>query len=74
MDIAMPVMNGLEATDEIVKANPNSKVLMLTMHESHELWRSIQRSGAKGMVGKSRAIEELTPALQTIIDGNTYFR
>ena len=73
MDITMPVLNGLDATSEIVKFDPNSKVLILTMHESASLWQSVQRSGARGLINKSRATEKLTSALQAIIGGNTYF-
>jgi two-component system, NarL family, nitrate/nitrite response regulator NarL len=73
MDITMPIMNGLDATREIVKANPDSKVLILTMHESAALRNPIQHSGAKGLLTKSRATGELTPALQAIIAGQTYF-
>jgi DNA-binding NarL/FixJ family response regulator len=69
----MPVMSGLDATNEIVKANPNCKVLILTIHEGPALWQPIQRSGARGLVTKARAIDELTPALKTIIAGSTYF-
>ena len=72
MDITMPVMNGLDATKEIVEANPDSKVLVLTMHENG-FQHLVERSGAKGLVAKSRAMDELTPALQAIIAGQTYF-
>ena len=73
MDIAMPLMNGLDATREIVKANPNCKVLILTMHQGPSIYQAIQHSGAKGMVTKSQATEELTRALSAVIAGNTYF-
>src|SRR5690348_106058 len=72
MDITMPVMNGLDATKAIVEANPDSKVLVLTMHENG-FGPLIERSGAKGVVTKSRATKELTPALEAIIAGQTYF-
>lgn len=73
MDITMPVMNGLDATKEIVKVNPDSKVLILTVHESGSLRNPIRHSGAKGVVTKSQAMGELTPALQAILAGQTYF-
>ena len=72
MDITMPIMNGLDATKAIVEANPDSKVLVLTMHENG-FQHLVERSGAKGLVAKSRAMDELTPALQAIIAGQTYF-
>jgi DNA-binding NarL/FixJ family response regulator len=73
MDITMPIMNGLDATTEITKKDPDSKVLILTMHENPSLRRPIQDSGAKGLLTKSKAANELTPALQAIIAGQTYF-
>jgi DNA-binding NarL/FixJ family response regulator len=73
MDITMPVLSGLEATNEITKANPESKVLIFTMHESPSLLRPVQRVGARGLLTKSRAGRELTTALQAIIAGQTYF-
>ena len=74
MDITMPVMNGLDATTEITRKNPDSKVLIFTMHENPSLLHSIQRVGAKGLLTKSKASNELTPALQAIIAGQTYFQ
>jgi DNA-binding NarL/FixJ family response regulator len=73
MDITMPVMNGLDATREITRKNSDSKVLILTMHENPTLVLPIKRSGAKGLLTKSSASRELTPALQAIIAGQTYF-
>ena len=72
MDIAMPVMNGLDATTQITKSNPESKVLILTMHENG-FQSAIKRSGAKGVLTKSRANDELTRALVAILAGQTYF-
>lgn len=73
MDITMPMLSGLEATSEIVKSNPESKVLIFTMHDSESLLHSSQRVGAKGLLTKSRAAGELTPALKAIIAGQNYF-
>jgi two-component system, NarL family, nitrate/nitrite response regulator NarL len=73
MDVTMPVMNGLEATKKITKANPESKVLIFTMHEPQNLLSPIQGSGAKGVLPKSKAASDLTPALKTILAGQTYF-
>ena len=73
MDITMPVMSGIEATIEIVKTCPESKILIFTMHESPSLALPIRRAGAKGVLTKSKATSELTPALRAIIAGQTYF-
>ena len=73
MDITMPVMNGLDATREILRTSPVCKVLILTMHEDGRFAEEVQRSGATGLVTKSKAAEELKPALKAIIAGRTYF-
>lgn len=74
MDITMPLMNGLDATKSILEGNPDSKILILTMHETPSLRHPIQQSGAKGVVRKSQVMGDLTPALQAIIAGQTYFQ
>ena len=72
MDITMPVMNGLEATRRITTSKPDSKILIFTMHEPENL-SAIERSGARGVLTKSRAAHDLEPALHTILAGRTYF-
>src|SRR5512141_2560432 len=52
MDIAMPVMNGLEATQAIHKATPNTRVLVLTQYESKEYIVSLLQAGAAGYILK----------------------
>lgn len=74
MDIAMPVLGGLEATDKITKTNPGANVLILTMHESPILREEARRSGAKGLLSESETARELAPALKAILAGKTYFR
>jgi DNA-binding NarL/FixJ family response regulator len=73
MDITMPVMSGLEATLEITKKNPDSKVLIFTMHDPRSFFAPIQRSGAKGALNKANATSDLTAALEAILAGLTYF-
>src|ERR1022692_827294 len=50
MDISMPDMNGLEATRQILKDNPEIEVLILSMHESEQLVHEVLASGARGYV------------------------
>jgi two-component system nitrate/nitrite response regulator NarL len=73
MDITMPLMSGIEAAARIVKQDPESKVLIFTMHDPGIVLRQVQRSGAKGVLTKSRAASELGTALATILAGQTYF-
>src|SRR5690348_2353292 len=48
LDISMPTLNGLEATRQMMKNNPQSRVLVLTMHESDPLIREVLGAGARG--------------------------
>jgi DNA-binding NarL/FixJ family response regulator len=73
MDITMPVMSGLEATTEIIRANPDSRVLVFTMHDPGPIAPQIMRTGARGVLTKSRAARDMTPALEAILAGQTYF-
>ena len=66
MDIAMPEMNGLEATRQILKDNPAIEVLILTMHESEELVRNVLAAGARGYVLKSDVTENLLSAVRAL--------
>jgi DNA-binding NarL/FixJ family response regulator len=66
MDIAMPEMNGLEATRQILKDNPAVEVLILTMHESEELVRNVLAAGARGYVLKSDVTDSLISAVRAL--------
>jgi DNA-binding NarL/FixJ family response regulator len=73
MDITMGPMNGLDATREILKILPKTKVLILTMHESEQVVREVLNAGAHGYVLKSDADRDLVDALETIEQGKTFF-
>jgi len=74
MDITMPEMNGIEATQEIKRHHPRIKVLMLTMHENEELlFRTIQ-AGGSGYVLKKSADNELLDAIYQVMRGETFLR
>ena len=73
MDITMGPMNGLEATREILKVLPKTKVLVLTMHESEQVVREVLNAGAHGYVLKSDADRDLVDALETIERGKTFY-
>ncbi|MEP6506660.1 MAG: response regulator transcription factor [Gemmatimonadales bacterium] len=66
LDVSLPGLNGLEATPQILKASPNTEVLVLTMHHSEELVRQVLRSGAKGYVLKSDADHSLVEAIESV--------
>lgn len=72
MDIAMPVMNGLEATRRIHKENPNIQVLALTQYEDSEYILSMLRAGAKGYISKTATAPELVSAICTVRKGESF--
>src|SRR5437667_42781 len=55
LDIGMPSLNGLEATRQILKSNPQAKVLILTLHDSDQVVREVLNAGARGFLLKSDA-------------------
>lgn len=73
MDISMPAMNGLEATRQIVKDHPGTKVLVLTMHESDPLIRDVLDAGARGFLLKTDAGRDLMSALEALRRNKTFF-
>jgi DNA-binding NarL/FixJ family response regulator len=66
VDIGMPELNGLDTTRQIVKACPQTEVLILTMHQSDEVVREVLHAGAKGYVLKSDADQSLVAAVETL--------
>ena len=71
MDCAMPAMNGLEATRQILAKNPSSLVLMLSMHPEETLVRQALDAGARGYVLKNAVDLELGAAIRRIVAGET---
>jgi two-component system response regulator NreC len=69
MDIAMPLLNGLEATRQIKHDCPHAKVLILTMHENEEYIRQALASGAMGYILKDAAARELLNAIHAVHRG-----
>jgi len=73
MDVCMPGLNGLEATRQIVKANPATKILILTLHDSDQVIRNVLDAGARGFLLKSDSGCELVAAVDALLRGQTYF-
>ncbi|GFO59239.1 DNA-binding response regulator [Geomonas silvestris] len=73
MDIAMPELNGIEATRLICEQLPEVKVLVLSMYNSSEHCYRALRSGARGYLLKESAGEEVVTAVSTVMRGRQYF-
>jgi len=72
MDIAMPVMDGMQATRHITKQLPGVKVLMLTQHDNKEYKAMCQEIGAAGFVPKRALAKELVSAIRAVQEGHSY--
>jgi DNA-binding NarL/FixJ family response regulator len=72
MDIAMPGLNGLEATARIVRAHPGTRVIILSMHVSEEYGARALRAGAAGYLPKDADVRELELAIGAVARGDTY--
>jgi DNA-binding NarL/FixJ family response regulator len=71
MDCAMPKMNGLEATRQILEKQPKTLVLMLSMHPEETLVRQALDAGARGYVLKNAVDLELGAAIRRVVAGET---
>ena len=72
MDITMPELSGLEATQQIKQRNPQIKVLILTMHETGQYLSGMLKAGASGYVVKTTASSELISAIRAVHQGDVY--
>jgi len=72
MDIAMPNMNGMQATRQMKKENPSIKVLILTMYDTEQYIFEMLRCGAAGYILKRAAARELIAAIQAVFQGEAY--
>jgi len=72
MDIAMPGLNGLEATRRIKKKFPKTKVVVLTMHANEEYIFQILNAGADGYLVKETAFQDLISAINAVHKGGAF--
>lgn len=73
IDIGMPLLNGLDATRQILKDNPRVRVLILTLADGDRVVREAFEAGAQGFVLKSDASSDLVAAIHALGHGNTFF-
>ena len=72
MDIAMPGLNGLDATSRIMKESSNTRVILLSMYANEEYLRQALQVGASGYLLKGADLAELELAIRTVERGETY--
>jgi DNA-binding NarL/FixJ family response regulator len=73
MDIAMPVLNGLEATRQILADNPAARIVILSAHSDDEYVDRMRAAGVCGFLEKQSSAEILTKAILEVARGKTYF-
>jgi DNA-binding NarL/FixJ family response regulator len=73
MDVAMPLLNGLEATRQILRNTPASKVLVLTSYGDDDCVAQMMKAGATGYLIKQTAANDLLKAIREVHRGNAFF-
>ncbi len=73
MDIQMPKMNGIDATTAALKINPDLNIIALTMFNENDYIQSMIDAGVKGFLMKNINKETLDKAIQTVVNGGSYY-
>ena len=73
MDISMPVMDGLDATGQILADFPDMRILMLSGHDDREYIKRAMEVGASGYILKESVVSELLEAIRSLYSGRRYF-
>ena len=72
MDVAMPDLNGIEATRQIVAELPGVKIIALSMHDDRRFVLNMLKAGAAGYMLKDSAFTDLAKAIRVVMSGKTY--
>ncbi len=72
MDVTMPGLNGIEATRQIVAANPGIRVIALSIHSDRQFVLRMFEAGASGYLLKEGAFEELARAVSAVVEGKAF--
>ncbi len=72
LDLNMPILNGLAATEIMLERRPETKILVLSMHDSPEYIATAMRYGAKGYLLKDVPVDEIAEAIKQVHRGGTY--
>ena len=71
-DISMPVLNGIEAVDQLHRSGCNSKMIFVTVHSDPDFVQSCLAVGAAGYVVKARVAMDLQPAIREVLAGHLF--
>ena len=74
LDITMPTMNGLEAANHISASYPQIPIILFSLHLSDEMMSTLNHATIRGAVSKSEAGRDLVDAVDTVLNGGTFFR
>jgi DNA-binding NarL/FixJ family response regulator len=72
LDIAMPILNGIETTERLIKLNSKNKVIIFSLHDDRHLVEKALKCGAKGYILKENATEEVIRAISEVYNGNFF--
>ncbi len=72
MDVSMPILNGIEASKQILHENPDAKIIVLSMHADRRFVIEALRTGILGYLIKETAFEELYSALKAVLQGRNF--
>ncbi len=72
MDISMPIMNGIEATEYLIRNGTEARIIFLTVHDDPDFLKAALATGASGYVIKSRIATDLVPAILEALEGHRF--
>jgi DNA-binding NarL/FixJ family response regulator len=72
LDVGMPILNGIDATQEISRVSPRTRTILLTMHDEDAFVLKSLRAGVRGYLLKARAADDLMQAITEVFKGKIY--
>ncbi len=73
LDIEMPRMNGIQTAEEVLKRYPEMKIITLSMYGDEDYYFKMVSLGVKGFILKNSEIKEVVTAIETVVEGGSYF-
>lgn len=73
LDIEMPRMNGIQTAEEVLKRYPDMKIITLSMYGDEDYYFKMVSLGVKGFILKNSEIKEVVTAIETVVEGGSYF-